>query len=144
MGQSFFIVLFGSYFIHITIHSSSLLFYRSYMPNKISEVVQMWKEKLSTINEKAGQSLADPKDYENLFPGMQETLKAQQYVMAERSHLSPAYKAVSTTPNWERNLVQEMHNAENEGQFTYNEPVTGIPSEALEEPRYFLFCSKSF
>lgn len=44
-------------------------FARSYLPDKISDVVELWKEKLSQTNEKAGQSLADPKQYENLFPG---------------------------------------------------------------------------
>lgn len=105
------------------------------MPDKISFVVQMWREKLSTVNEKAGQSLADPKDYENLFPGLQDALKAQQYLVAERAVLIPAGKAATITPNWERNPVQETHNAENAGQFVYSEPVSGIPKEALDEPR---------
>lgn len=39
------------------------------MPDKISEVVDLWKHKLAQTNEKAAQSLADPKQYENLFPG---------------------------------------------------------------------------
>lgn len=54
-------------------------FARTYIPSKISYVVQLWRDELAKINEKAGQSLADPTQYENLFPGLQETLKGEQY-----------------------------------------------------------------
>ena len=36
-------------------------FARTYLPSEISRIVEMWKEQLSKVNEKAGQSLADPK-----------------------------------------------------------------------------------
>lgn len=55
-------------------------FARTYIPSKISYVVQLWRAELAKINEKAGQSLADPEQYENLFPGMHDTLKAEQYL----------------------------------------------------------------
>lgn len=105
------------------------------MPDKISHVVQLWREQLSAVNEKAGQSLADPKDYDNLFPGLQDALKTQQYLKADRSTLLPAKLAATTTPNWERNAVEEMKNAESSGAFVYNEPVSGIPKDQLEETR---------
>lgn len=105
------------------------------MPDKISYVVQIWREQLSSVNEKAGQSLADPKDYDNLFPGLQDTLKTQEYLKTEYSSLIPAVKAASITPNWERNPIQEMKNAENSGEFHYSEPVSGIPTEQLDESR---------
>lgn len=54
-------------------------FARTYIPSKISYVVQLWRDELAKVNEKAGQSLADPTQYENLFPGLQETLKGEQY-----------------------------------------------------------------
>lgn len=50
----------------------------------------LWRERLSQLNEKAGQSLADPKDYENLFPGYVEALKAEQFLRSERQQLLPA------------------------------------------------------
>ena len=59
-------------------------FARSYAPSKISSVVKIWKEKLSAVSEKAGQSLADPEQYENLFPGYQESLKTEQ-ILREKS-----------------------------------------------------------
>lgn len=55
-------------------------FARTYIPSKISYVVQLWRNELSKINEKAGQSLADPDQYENLFPSLHDSLKAEQYL----------------------------------------------------------------
>lgn len=81
-------------------------FARSYLPDKISEVVQLWREKLSQTNEKAGQSLADPKDYENLFPGLQEAIEAQKHY-ERTARPVPACKAQSVKPNLERNLLDE-------------------------------------
>lgn len=107
------------------------------MPDKISEVVQLWRNQLSTVNEKAGQSLADPKEYDNLFPGLQDALRTQQFMQAERSTLMPAHMAATTTPNWEKNLVEEMQKAQQTGSFVYNDPVSGIPKD-LDTPRYVI------
>lgn len=38
----------------------------------------LWKEDLAKTNKKAANSLADPTEYENLFPEFQEALKAEQ------------------------------------------------------------------
>lgn len=59
-------------------------FARTYVPSRISSVVKLWKEKLSAVNEKAGQSLADPEQYENLFPGYRESLEVEKF-MREKS-----------------------------------------------------------
>lgn len=53
-------------------------------------MVALWRESLSQLNEKAGQSLADPKDYENLFPGYAEALKTEQFLKPEHQQLLPA------------------------------------------------------
>ena len=53
-------------------------------------VVGLWKEKLSATNQKAAQSLADPAEYENLFPGLHETIQAEEALRSERSQLQPA------------------------------------------------------
>lgn len=36
----------------------------------MSRVVELWRESLLRVNEKTSQSLADPKEYDNLFPGI--------------------------------------------------------------------------
>jgi coatomer subunit beta' len=67
-------------------------FARTYLPNKITYVLDLWRQELGKVNEKAdkvAQSLADPEQYENLFPGFQLTVKTQQYLEAERvTHIS--------------------------------------------------------
>lgn len=67
-------------------------FARTYIPSKISYVVQLWRTELGKINEKAGQSLADPEQYENLFPGLNDSLKTEQFLWKEKEIL-PAHFA---------------------------------------------------
>lgn len=43
-------------------------------------VVKLWRESLSKVNQKAAESLADPTEYENLFPGLKEAFLAEQYL----------------------------------------------------------------
>ncbi|XP_066253484.1 coatomer subunit beta' [Euwallacea similis] len=86
-------------------------FARSYLPDKISEVVDLWKEKLAQTNEKAAQSLADPKQYENLFPGLAEAVAAQK-VFERRNTLIPAAQATTATPNHERNIIAECQSSD--------------------------------
>ena len=90
-------------------------FARTYLPSEISRIVELWREQLSKVNEKAGQSLADPKvssnsninlyveilpptflrhnylqDYPNLFPDFNGSLQAQQMLAGERNKVIPA------------------------------------------------------
>lgn len=83
-------------------------FARSYLPDKISEIVELWKTQLSTVNQKAGQSLADPKNYENLFPGLQEALVAQKFIEQNNTGLALASTATTITPNHDRNILAEV------------------------------------
>ncbi|ENN71955.1 hypothetical protein HUJ04_003032 [Dendroctonus ponderosae] len=85
-------------------------FARSYMPDKISEVVDLWKQKLAQTNEKAAQSLADPKQYENLFPGLAEAVAAQK-IFEKKNSIVPASQALSVTPNHERNVITECQSS---------------------------------
>lgn len=65
-------------------------FARAYAPSKISHVVKLWKEKLSEVSEKAGQSLADPEQYENLFPGYRESLEVEKFLRQDDKKKIPA------------------------------------------------------
>lgn len=94
-------------------------FARTYIPSKISYVVQLWRAELVKINEKAGQSLADPDQYENLFPGLFEALKTEQFLQKEKL-LLPARAAQRVTLNIERRALSEMEEAERNGTFEFN------------------------
>ena len=71
-------------------------FARTYLPSQISRVLPQWKEQLTKVSEKAGQSLADPNEYKNLFSNFNQTLEAEQMLAKERKRRMPAsmYKQV--------------------------------------------------
>jgi len=57
---------------------------RTYMPSKISEVVALWKDDLKKTSVKAAESLADPQEYPNLFPELEQALQEEQKMMAQQ------------------------------------------------------------
>ena len=115
--------------------SLSLLFCR---------VVGLWREDLSKTNPKAAQSIADPADYENLFPDLQQSLKAEQYLKRERLRPRPAadYRAAKVfvklhflvksfystlQSNEERNIIEEMEQAMTEMSLEESQSVPDKP-----------------
>lgn len=100
-------------------------FARTYIPSKISHVVQLWRTELAKINEKAGQSLADPAQYENLFPGLHDVLKTEQFLSKQNRPLA-AHRAQELQLNIERRALEEMHLAEERGTFDYDPSANGI------------------
>lgn len=97
-------------------------FARSYLPDEISNVVKLWREQLSAVNEKAGQSLADPCEYENLFPGLQDAIIAQKNLEKEFKSLLPASAYKNIPPNQERDPIAEISKCSGEFQ---------LPSKSL-------------
>lgn len=88
------------------------------------------------MNEKAGQSLADPEQYENLFPGFQDSLKTQQFLAQRESQLLPANVFTKIPMNIERNAFEEMNRMESQGNFQYSKdekPVNGNSNELLDQ-----------
>ncbi|UJR30435.1 hypothetical protein I4U23_017969 [Adineta vaga] len=95
-------------------------FCRTYLPSQIGRIVGLWREKLKQINmERAAQSLANPTDYENLFPGLVDTYKTEQYLQ-QTNKLRAARDFPSIIPNWERNPIADMQEAEDGNKFSYN------------------------
>ncbi|XP_034100019.1 coatomer subunit beta' [Drosophila nasuta] len=87
-------------------------FARTYMPSQMSRVVELWREELSKVNEKAGQSLADPTQYTNLFPGLGDALRVEQHLQEERTRKAPARIAGQLPLNSDRNPLEELQAAE--------------------------------
>ena len=52
---------------------------------RYTRVVKLWKESLAKVNQKAADALADPTQYSNLFPGLQQALLAEQFL--EETHV---------------------------------------------------------
>lgn len=107
-------------------------FARTYLPSQISRVVQLWKISLSQVNAKASQSLADPAQYENLFPGLMDALKTEQFLDQRRQRL-PASAYTTVPSNWERRPVDEMHLAEEQDQFHHVAPAKVSHTEEEKE-----------
>ncbi|XP_044147375.1 coatomer subunit beta' [Bufo gargarizans] len=85
---------------------------RTYLPSQVSRVVKLWKESLSKVNQKAADSLADPTEYENLFPGLKEAFLGEQFLKQKSSLPLPGSQYRHVTPNEERNVLQEAQGFE--------------------------------
>jgi len=82
-------------------------FARTYLPSEVSRVVDLWRVQLGKVSEKAGQSLADPKEYPNLFPDFQAAVQAESRLKKERARVIPAGDFLEILPNHERNPLAE-------------------------------------
>ncbi|XP_057189679.1 coatomer subunit beta'-like [Triplophysa rosa] len=83
---------------------------RTYLPSQVSS--------LSKVNQKAAESLADPTEYENLFPGLREAFIAEQYLReTSLGETRPASDYPLVTPNEERNVLEEASGYEPKGVF---------------------------
>ena len=70
-------------------------FYDVYGCVNVHRVVELWREDLAKTNAKTAQSLADPTEYENLFPELKQALQAEQFLKRERNTLLPAASLTS-------------------------------------------------
>ncbi|XP_064157381.1 coatomer subunit beta'-like [Anguilla rostrata] len=87
---------------------------RTYLPSQVSRVVKLWRESLSKVNQKAAESLADPSEYENLFPGLKEAYVAEQY-LRETAKTQPAAEYPLVAPNEERVVLEESRGYQPKG-----------------------------
>merc|ERR1711988_593589 len=83
-------------------------FARTYLPSQISRVLPQWKDQLTKVSEKAGQSLADPNEYKNLFSNFDQTLEAEQMLAKERKRKMPASIYKDLPENAVRNPIDEL------------------------------------
>ncbi|KAH3690347.1 hypothetical protein DPMN_190699 [Dreissena polymorpha] len=97
--------------------------------------IQLWRESLG--NMKAASSLADPREYENLFPGFNDTVKCEQFLKPQRMRRYPArtypQAPVCGLANVERRPLEEMAAAEEKGAFSYQPPRTDDDDEEEEQ-----------
>merc|ERR1712051_415372 len=83
-------------------------FARTYLPSQISRVLPQWKEQLTKVSEKAGQSLADPNEYKNLFSNFNQTLEAEQMLAKERKRRMPASMYKQVPENAAKSPLEEL------------------------------------
>ena len=94
-----------------------------------------WKTSLALVNPKAAASLADPAQYPNLFPGLDEALQTEQFLERERCQQRPAGRAAAAgaVANWERRPVDEMRLARDAGTFVYVAPGSADAAADVDE-----------
>ena len=63
---------------------------RTYMPSMISKVLELWKDDLKAVNEKAAEALADPEKYPNLFPDLSWAITVENMFKSARNNYVPA------------------------------------------------------
>lgn len=87
-------------------------FARTYLPSHVSRVIKLWKENVTskTKSEKSAQALADPTEYENLFPNFEDSLKAEVFLSEKRNKtgFESAVNFPNVSYNHERNPIEEM------------------------------------
>ncbi|GAA6082617.1 coatomer subunit beta' isoform X1, partial [Tachysurus ichikawai] len=97
---------------------------RTYLPSQVSRVVKLWRESQAKVNQKAAESLADPAEYENLFPGLKEAFVAEQYLRETcLGNSRPATDYPLVTSNEERNVLEESSGYEPKGLLHTNTKV---------------------
>jgi len=60
-------------------------FARTYCPSQLAEVVKLWKEDLSTVNQSISELLADPVDHPGVFPDYDLTVSAEKAFQTRRA-----------------------------------------------------------
>lgn len=104
---------------------------RTYLPSHVSRVVKLWKESLSKVNQKAADALADPSQYSNLFPGLQQALLAEDYLKETHVGVRPAAEYPLVTPNEARDVLKESEGFEARGEPAGSEGGGDAVNEAV-------------
>ncbi|TMS07910.1 Coatomer subunit beta' [Larimichthys crocea] len=104
---------------------------RTYLPSHVPRVVKLWKESLSKVNQKAADALADPTQYSNLFPGLQQALLAEQYLKETHVGVRHAAEYPLIMPNEDRNVLEESAGFLPKGEITEPEEVMKSMNETL-------------
>jgi len=87
---------------------------RTYMPSKMSEMVALWKESLTSVNQKAADSIADPLDYPNLFDGLEYALKAETWLQSNKLQEASAQIYPEHALDNESDMLEHMKQLEAE------------------------------
>jgi len=86
---------------------------RTYQPSQVSRIVKLWKDDLEKRNRKKNaESLADPTDYENLFPDIKYALIAEEQIKELRKDILPASAYPQHKHSIERDILAELKEKE--------------------------------
>lgn len=84
-------------------------FARTYAPGQISRVVKLWREDLGKKGlARAAESLADPLEYDNLFPDISLGLRAEEIAQKEREQVFSASRYLEVRESLDRDIVAAL------------------------------------
>ncbi|KAJ8424722.1 hypothetical protein Cgig2_023386 [Carnegiea gigantea] len=89
---------------------------RSYLPSKVSEIVEIWRKDLRKVNPKAAESLADPQEYPNLFDDWQIALAVESKVAETRGSYPSAEQYLQFAEKSRTDLVEAFKSMQIEHQ----------------------------
>ncbi|KAG0297357.1 hypothetical protein BGZ96_006736 [Linnemannia gamsii] len=82
---------------------------RTYVPSAVPRVLQLWKDSLvAAKREKTAQALADPLEYEDMFPDLEYGLLAEQAVKAARETPVPASSYFAWKESLDRDIISDI------------------------------------
>jgi len=89
--------------------SESAFLARTFAPSQVSRIVKEWKDDLQKVNPNAAEALADPMQYENLFPDLiRYGLKAEEMLASERSMRRGAGAYLDLKHEMDRDIIAEL------------------------------------
>ncbi|MBA0594876.1 hypothetical protein Gorai_011765, partial [Gossypium raimondii] len=104
---------------------------RSYLPSKVSEIVAIWRRDLNKVNPKAAESLADPREYPNLFEDWELALSVESKVAETRGVYPLAADYLNHADRSKMTLLEAFRNM----QIDDEEPlVNGVLDYEAGEP----------
>eukprot|EP00960_Hanusia_phi_P059777 764285-Hanusia_phi.AAC.1 len=101
-------------------------FARTYLPSQVTRMVDLWKEDLKGINEKAAESLSDPVSYPNLFPDFDLGLIAEHNFNQEQKVRKPASQYLQFSARLGENVIDAIRES--------GQSVDQLPPEAFPQP----------
>eukprot|EP00124_Ichthyophonus_hoferi_P003757 Ihof_evm2s349 gene=Ihof_evmTU2s349 len=88
-------------------------FAKTYLPSHTSAIVQKWKESLMAAGlKKSADALADPAEYENLFPDLEFAIKAEEQYRVSVQTGRTANQYLELKHDMERDLLAEAKRGE--------------------------------
>ncbi|XP_065890389.1 coatomer subunit beta'-like [Dysidea avara] len=107
---------------------------RTYVPSQLQRIVSLWRTELAKTNEKAAESIANPEEYENLFPELSQTLQIEKMLTQERVVLKPASLYPTTTSTSERNVMEELSEFLSRGAMTDSSTILQVDTTSPKQP----------
>ena len=110
--------------------SESAFLARTFAPSQVSKIVQEWRDDLVKVNPKAAESLADPTEYENLFPDLKYGLKGEEVLARERQIKRGAEAYLDLKHEMDRDIIAELKAADEEEE---QEEEHNVPEEQQQQ-----------